>query len=210
MAKLPTKDYLHYWGVDPGFSGAIGCINAAGTGVTVYDMPLVGTGGKDRQREFDLDQLDAIIAGIGLLPNSVLGIEWPTTRPGEGAERAERFGRGKGLLQAFAHARKLDYYLLAPNLWKGRLGVPGKSDKNANKIAAKLFTTFYPEHADLIHGPRGGVKDGRCDALLIAHFLRARSFGGMSTVIEKFGKDSPEAWALALGGGRRKKDQSKS
>lgn len=207
MPELPVNEHVFYAGIDPGFSGAIGLMNAKGSSVSVWDMPITSTE-KDRQREIDLDGLNDVFKHLRYLHDCVVGIEWPTTRPGEGAERAERFGRGKGLLQAFAYLKGLEFYLIAPNLWKGRLGLPGKTDKKANKLAAKLFNTYYPEHASLIRGPRGGIKDGRCDALLIAHFLRTRGYSGMKSVVERFGKDSPEAWAFALGGGRRRKKKS--
>lgn len=206
MPDLPVGEFLHYVGIDPGFTGAIGFMNASGTSVRVWDMP-VASGEKDRQREIDLEQLLAIYTDLAALPSVVVGIEWPQTRPGEGAERSERFGRGKGILQAFAFVKfPQRYHLLAPNLWKGRLGVPGKSDPNANRVAAELFDFYYPEHSPLIRGPRGGIKDGRCDALLIAHFLRTRSLNGMQSIVDKFGKGSDEAMAFCLGaGGRRRK-----
>jgi len=204
VALLPSKNYNFYAGIDPGFRGAVGVINAAGTTVKVWDMPMT-TADKDRQKEIDLDGLREVFQELRLRPDLVLGVEWPSTRPGEGAERSERFGRGKGYLHAYAHLLGLDYYLLVPNLWKGRLGLPGKTDPEANAKAARLFDTYYPDHTNLIRGPRGGIRDGRADALLIAHFLRARSTAGMRGVVERFGKDSDEAWALAFGSGRRRR-----
>lgn len=200
MAKLPTKNHPFYGGIDPGFTGAIALMNQAGTDVRVWDMPISGTG---REREIDLPGLRQVFKHLRRMPDCAVGLEWPTTRPGEGAERSERFGRGKGYLEAFAFLMGLDCYKLAPNLWKRRLGVPGKSDKEANKIGARLFEDYYPEHATLIRGPRGGIKSGCLDALLIAHFLRTSSYQGMKAVVEKFGKGSPEAMALCMRAGRR-------
>jgi hypothetical protein len=195
MAELPTTNHAHYAGIDPGFSGAIGVMNADGSYVQVWDMPVT-TGSKDRQREIDLARLRDILRGLRALPDCVVGLEWPTTRPGEGAERSERFGRQKGYLEAMLYCVGLDYYKLAPNLWKGRLGLPGKSDPEAKRLADTEFHTYYSEYGDLVRGPRGGLRDGRCDALLIAHFLRIRTVSAMRGVVEKYGKDSPEALAL--------------
>lgn len=204
MARLPAGEYNFYAGIDPGQKGGFAILNTAGTTVRVWDMPLTEAE-KDRQKEIDLDGLWAIYKEFKRRPGLALGIEWPTTRPGEGAERSERFGRGKGYLHAFAHLLRLDYYLIAPNLWKGRLGLPGKSDPGATKLAADLLDRFYPDQTDCLRGPRGGLRDGRVDALAIAHFLRTRNYQGMKATVERFGAGSTEAMAMALSGGRRKK-----
>jgi hypothetical protein len=200
--NLPTRDYLFYCGIDPGFSGAIGLMNAAGTMMRVWDLPVIEAE-KQRQREFDLSGFDAIFRTLCRFPGVAVGIEWPTTRPSEGAERCERFGRGKGYLEAFAFLKGLDYFKIAPNLWKGRLGLDGKEVAGANDRAAAMFDMYYPEYRGLIRGPRGGILDGRMDALLIAHFVRTMSGAGMKSVADRFGRDSVEAFALRMGGGRR-------
>lgn len=203
--NLPLEAYNFYVGIDPGFSGAIAMMNALGTSVRVWDMPVRNTGEADRTREIDLPGLKAIFRQFAGFPRVAVGIEWPTTRPDEGAERSERFGRQKGYLEAFAYLHRLDTFKIAPNLWKGRLGLDGKDIIGSNERAAKFFATFYPERSALIRGPRGGVLDGPMDALLICHFLRTRDGQGMRSIVDKFGKDSVEALAFILGGGRRKR-----
>jgi len=200
---LPIGPHEHYCGIDPGFKGAISVMNAAGTVVSIVDLPVTSKG-TGKSREFDLPALRNVFKRIKFTHDLVVGLEWPTTRPGEGAERSERFGRGKGILQAMLFCMGFDYYLISPNLWKGRLGVPGKTQGDSNIIAEQVFTTYYPQFADLIKGPRGGFKDGRCDAALIAHFLRTRSVAGLKSIVEKHGRDSAEAMAFVLGGGRSK------
>lgn len=202
--NLPIGDYPFYCGIDPGFKGAIALMNAAGTTARVWPMPVV-LGDLDREREIDLPGLNEVLASIARFPRVCVGIEWPTTRPDEGAERSERFGRQKGYLEAFLFLKKFDYYKLAPNLWKGRLGLDGKDVVGSNERAAKLWETFYPERASLIRGPRAGLLDGPMDALLIAHFLRTRGSIGMKSIVNKFGRESVEAWAFMMGGARRKK-----
>lgn len=197
MPKKPETDFDFYAGVDPGFSGGIGLINAAGTTVRVWDMPI-NDAKRLRKREIDLTELLALFRRLRRYPNLAMGIEWPTTRPGEGAERSERFGRGKGYLHAAAHFVGLNYHFIAPNLWKGRLGLPGKQNTMANPLGAELLDRNYPGIEIPIRGPRGGLKDGRIDALLIAHFLRSRSAGGYRTIVERFGKDSVQAAELVF------------
>jgi len=202
MPNLPTGDYNWFAGIDPGQKGAVGLIDNGGQIVRVWDMPLTKAA-RDRQKEIDLDALRSIYHELERRQRLVLGIEQPNTRPGEGAERSFRFGKGLGYLHAFAHLLQLDYYLMVPNLWKGRLGLPGKSDPNANKLGAQMLDRNYPAAHDLIRGPRGGLKDGRIDALLIAHFLRRRTVGGMRTIVEQYGKDSPQVAELVFGRSRK-------
>ena len=207
MLPKPTlDDAVFICGIDPGFRGAFCVMNIQGTHLQFWDMPMTTpAGGKDKQREIDLVGLDAIFTHLRLLPACLVGIEWPTTRPGEGAERSERFGRGKGYLEAFAYLKGLVYRKIAPNLWKPRLGLPGKTNVEANRMAFNLFQHFYPDATKSILGPRGGILDGRCEAALIAHYLRTRRVQGLQAVVDQYGKDSPQAMALVLSGGRRRK-----
>ena len=204
MTDLPYGSFAFYGGIDPGQTGGLGIINAAGTTVRVWDMPLTQAE-KDRQKEIDLGPLWQLFSEFKRRPGLVCGLEWPTTRPGEGAERSERFGRGKGLLEAFAFARGLHYVKLPPNLWKGRLGLPGKDDPRAVAKTADILDRTYPAAHDLIRGPRGGLRSGRVDALAIAHFLRGLGKNEARTVIEQHGRGSDEAIAFALGAGRKNK-----
>jgi hypothetical protein len=160
-----------FFGIDPGFTGAIGWIDAYGENVGVDDLPVVGTG---KTRQFDLPALNVLIyEKIACVRNDcVVGLENPTTRPKEGAERCKRFGEGIGMLKAFLVAHQISYDCIAPNLWKGRLSLPGKHDPNANRAGAQMLVTHYPATEHLVYGPRGGIKDGRLDALLIAHWIR--------------------------------------
>jgi hypothetical protein len=204
--KLPLRAYKFYAGIDPGFSGAISLINAAGTSVRVWPMPITyrGDGDEDSRREIDLSGLQTIFRFLKRFPDVAVGIEWPNTRPGEGAERSERFGRGKGYLEAFAFLHALEYFKLAPNLWKGRLGLPGKEQDPTSKRAAALWDQMQPARGGMIRGPRGGVLDGPLDALLIASFLR--SVGGKTATLVR---GSTDAMAHVLGAGPRRQRMRK-
>lgn len=173
MAKLPIRPHQFYVGIDPGYKGAIHWVNRSATAFVVEDMPVEKAGsGKDREREIDLEALDWIFARIRRLPDAAIGLEWPTTRPGEGAERSKRFGVGLGILLAYCHASGHPYFLIPPQTWKGRLRLPGKTVYDADKIVAARVREAYPQHVSKVLGPRGGILDGRCDAVLIAYFLR--------------------------------------
>lgn len=200
--KLPHRSYSFYAGCDPGFGGAIALLNRAGTTVRVWPMPVTEAA-KDRAREFDLDGLRDIFKHLRRMPDVACAIEWPSTRPGEGAERSERFGRGKGYLEAFAFLHGLDYFKLSPAGWKGRLNLPGKEKDPTSKAAAAMWEKLYPAHVGLIRGPRGGVLDGPLDALLIAEFLRRQS-GAVAEDAER-GSVEHLAAVLTMGPGRRRR-----
>ena len=199
----------HYIGIDPGFTGGIADIDASGTRVRVWDMPtrLRGKTKGSRYRAIDLPKLYDILRDAALGGPHVWGLENPTTRPGDGAERMLRFGRGIGNLEALIYCVSAgdEPELVAPNLWKGRLGLKGKETDEHSNLGVDLFKRYYPDHEPLLYGPRGGIKDGRLDALLIAHWLRVRSISGMKGVVEQFGRDSAEAMAIVLGGGKKKR-----
>lgn len=202
---LPTREYAYYAAIDPGFTGAIGVINRAGTSCRVYDMP--NTPGEGKKREMDLPGLKAIFAEIKRFPSVFLGIEWPHTKPGDFGDvagNAERFGRGKGILESFAYLMGFTYTKVDPLAWKKKLGVPGKTDPKAIETCAALWDAQYRAATGLIRGPRGGVKDGRLDALLIAHYLRTAN-KPISDTVRRYGKDSPEAACAILGWGGRGK-----
>ena len=205
VADLPLGRFNFYAGIDPGAHGAIGLMNAAGSYVKVWKMPLTEKG------EVDLAGLKEIYRNLARFPKVAVGIEWPEAWPGafnNVIRDAELFGRQKGYLEAFAFLMLppgSHYCRVSPVLWKGRLGLDGKQVVGANQRAASLWDMFYPGHRDCIRGSRGGLLDGPMDALLIAHFLRTRTGEGMRSIVDKFGKDSVEVMAFVLGGGRRKK-----
>lgn len=198
-----------YVGIDPGFHGAIGVVAQNGTVDGVWDLPTTGSG---RARDFDVPAIDSLLCRLEAGYDDVqVGLEWPTTRPGEGAERSARFGRGLGILEALLHVRfGSRWKKVAPNLWKGRLGVPGKMNPDASKLARRLFTTYYPQDEHRILGPRGGLLDGRCDALLISHWMRMESVDGIRAVVDTFGRDSLQAHAAMLAGGRQRRPRMKT
>lgn len=137
----------------------------------VWDLPVVQRG-TDRQREFDAEELVRIVGEI-VVHNRVEGVflEWPSTRPDESPESSKRFGVGLGLLEGVFTCSGYRPTRVAPNKWKGRLGLSGKDQdpleaRGAAVRMAEEFVLGMPP--DTLRGPRGGLLDGRAEALLIA------------------------------------------
>jgi hypothetical protein len=102
-------------------------------------------------------------------------------------------------------ALRQDYQRIDPQKWKNRLGLPGKQLDPGLKLHLTIFDTYFPEYRPLITGPRGGIKDGRLEAVLIAEYMRRKTMGGMRATADRFGKDSVEAMGMVLGMGRRRR-----
>ena len=109
-------------------------------------------------------------------------LEWPTTRPGEAPESSKRFGVGLGLLWGIFEANGLTVRKVSPNKWKGALGMKGKAGQaQASKLQAvemaERFILDVPP--DVLRGPRGGLKDGRAEALMIAWYALTCTVEGL-------------------------------
>lgn len=194
-------------GIDPGLQGAIAAIGDQGQMLAVWDMPTLRTHARARRTQVDVAALDAIIRTLTLYPDPIVRLEWPTTRPEESAEASKNFGVGLGHLEALCQAHRLPLDKVAPNKWKGDLGLPGKKkDRQAGRKACEFCERWVMAvpHS-LVFGPRGGPKDGRAEALLIAWHGWSRNLAAMRVLRDRYGKDSDEmmAFALMAGSGRR-------
>lgn len=166
----------HFLGIDPGRNGAFGLINAAGTTAQTWEIPY-----RKRGETWEIDQAEALnrLKELRRLPSLLIALEWPSAWPGtfgNVARDAMTFGKGLATLDTLLftlgdgmHRR------VPPQQWKGKLGLVGKAwDKNSEQ-GHLLWLREYPNHAQAVLGPRGGLLDGPLDALLIAHWLRVES-----------------------------------
>lgn len=193
-----------FLGIDPGKYGAFGLVSAAGRVVSVQDMPICvckATG------HYDIPAIYALLRGTLILPGVRVIMEWPNTRPGEGAQRSRNFGLGMGFVAMALVALRADWERVDPQRWKNRLGLPGKKDPQAIPLARSLYDTYFPDQGGLLLGPRGGLKDGRLEAVLIAEYRRRTTYQGMKGTADRFGPGSAEAMAMVLGAGRRRKSR---
>lgn len=191
----------HYLGIDPGHTGALGLLNASGTTAKVWPMPTRKFGGAV---ELDKDALYDILSPLRKLPAVVAGVEWPNTFAGQFGDvvrHAEVFGRGKGTLDSFLWLLGFNYSHVSPAKWKAKLGLPGKTHDKGSVQGHTLWLREYPQHSQLVTGPRGGILDGPLDALLIAHYLRVGGesacghMGGRRPAVFKSGmRDPVQEW----------------
>lgn len=153
-------------GIDPGRTGAIARISEGE--VDVWDMPVRREG----ERGIDVGSFDAILS-LTLSPkDAVVGLEWNGGRPGEVPDFAYRFGLQTGQIDGLLFGRGYRVEHLSANKWTGKLGLPGKTHSGAVEQRAAMIDLLYPQASPLIRGPRGGLLDGRIDAILIADYMR--------------------------------------
>ena len=144
-----------YIGIDPGAKGSM-CLISNGK-VVFKDFDL-----KDYSSTLkaflDTDDTELIVA-----------IEKVHAMPGQGVSSSFSFGQRLGELEGMLTALQIPYELVAPKDWQKACGIPAKSDK---KGIASVIQKLYPT-AEL-YGNKGGLRDGRSDALGLAHFIRLK------------------------------------
>ena len=144
-----------YIGIDPGAKGSMCAID----------------NGKVLFKDFDLKEYSSILKAFLDTDDTELmvAIEKVHAMPGQGVSSSFSFGQRLGELEGMLTALQIPYELVAPKDWQKACGIPAKSDK---KGIASVIQKLYPT-AEL-YGNKGGLRDGRSDALGLAHFIRLK------------------------------------
>jgi len=89
------------------------------------------------------------------------------------------FGYNVGAVHALFDCLGATYELVTPKVWQKAVGAPSSKSvggpKGLKQAIAKLAIDLYP--GAQLHGPKGGLLDGRTDALMIAHYLKLKHGG---------------------------------
>jgi len=89
--------------------------------------------------------------------------------PGAAAGSSFKFGRNVEKLHNALEMAKIPMDLVIPRKWQSTVGLKTKIPKDRiKKEVAAIATRLYPNAP--LYGPRGGLLDGRSDALMIAHY----------------------------------------
>lgn len=162
--------------IDPGKTGGM-ALMSPGKVIELIDTPILGD---DYNYTAIFDQLqDWKLQGADLA-----FIEFQQGKMAksnkEGAEKEGRtsarnmisVGVGVGMWRMGFAACKIAKLDVMPHVWTKKVGLP----KDATKVQhCQLAAQLFPESAHLFYGVRGGVKDGRADAVLIGEaFYRIR------------------------------------
>lgn len=144
-------------GIDPGHTGAVALIDSEGNLLEIWDTPLIG-------KEYDIRGMGNILRDN--LPHGC-AIELQHAMPRQGVTSTFTTGYGYGLWTAFLYAYGIKHDVVRAQDWKKALGIPAGSDKSESVAAAQRL---FPSGE--FTGPKGGIKDGRADAALIAEWRR--------------------------------------
>lgn len=186
------------FGVDPGKRGAISALDAeSGNLLGVFDMPSrylmprkvrkkeskYLKDGKtlrkkkpplkqDTREVFDATAMKEFVSNLDT-SSAVAVIEFVSARTGQGVSSTFTFGDYFGSIKTFFETLGIDYYLVMPKAWQTHFECLNESKADSDhhkKVIAEKCASVFPD-AEL-YGPRGGLKDGRSDAILIADFFR--------------------------------------
>jgi len=152
-----SKSDLIFIGIDPGAIGAIAFIDPLQNIIQLRDWP------GDELQAAQIVILGKLMCGDSNLKGA---IEKVHSMPGQGVRSMFSFGTNFGIWRGILATLEIPFLLPAPQTWQK--GILHKAQDQQPKLAAA--GRMFPG-AEL-YGPRGGGKDGRADALLIADWCR--------------------------------------
>jgi hypothetical protein len=157
--SLPKGTKMIHIGIDPGKSGSL-CLLDSNKDITFYDWPKDG----DISSYFSKIQEDLEDSYQYI---SLAILEKVHAMPKQGVTSMFNFGENLGMWKAFLILTKIPHLIVPPQQWMK--GLVTKSDGQDTKSAVKNVATRLFPKAELF-GTKGGYKDGRGDALLMAYY----------------------------------------
>lgn len=146
-------------GIDPGASGALCALDAAGEVLGLYDLPTIVT--TTNRKQIDPAGLADLLRQWPGVPCCV---ERVGPRPNEGAVGGFSFGFGFGVVLTALAVLGHPTRLVQPATWKKWAGIPAGSDKQASiAVAGRLMPSATPHLTLKRH-------HDRADAALIASY----------------------------------------
>ena len=162
-------------GIDPGLMGAIVRISD-GDVFDMKDMPVVYIKkGKSGKNMYDIVSICNILRELN---TGKIYAYVEKTQPMRGVRVQASWGLGycEGMLVGMLAMLNIPYELIHPKKWHNYFGIV-KSKGDYKVQAYQIAKQLFPQ-AELT-GPKGGLKDGRSDALLIAEYGRRHLQGEM-------------------------------
>lgn len=166
-------------GIDCGLDGAVGWLDPSGRHGGVRDMPTLRV---DDGRELDYARmgdilgnlyerdrdLRVVIEEIAPMPHRVAGVA-----VGRGSISAVKLGASYGAWRREVARLGIIPTLYLPSRWKAIMlgGLPKKPGEQ-KRVAVDQACRLLPWAAHLFRGPKGGLLDGRAEALLMAELCR--------------------------------------
>ena len=145
-------------GIDPGSNGVIAVLDSLNPdSVALLDL----------KKHSIITIHEWLVEELDYHPR-IFWIEDVHSMHGMSAKSNFRFGKNIGMITAVAELFRNELSnTVTPKVWQKYIGVTAKG-KAIKKQVAKIAQYLYPQ-AEL-HGKRGGLLDGRSDALMIAYY----------------------------------------
>ena len=143
-------------GIDPGANGAIAVLDSTNP---------------DSVALLDLNKNSIYQTAVWVHTHQVNAVWLENVHSLYGMSAKSNFGFGRNFGIAFAIAKMgisdgpVD--LVTPKVWQKYIGVTVKG-KGIKQEVCNIAQGLYP--TAILHGPKGGLLDGRSDALMIAHY----------------------------------------
>lgn len=160
-------------GVDPGKHGALALMDGERKRVEVHDTPLLADGTFDLQAAYELMRRACWEGAAETVVTIEDTVSIPHVAQGQrflpASDKALHFSLGAWC--ALAAVFRIRPRLVVPKTWK-RYMLAGVA--NDNEAEAKALELRFQGHdiASRVRGARGGLKDGRVDALFLAEYGR--------------------------------------
>lgn len=145
-----------YLGVDPGASGSY-CLLVPST----KQVAFYPTNNKPIET---IDWFNRVTNQVNI---AIVMIEDVHSLYGMSAKSNFSFGYNVGVVNIIPACVGLSIDKVTPKVWQKFVGVRAKG-KEIKKDVASICDRLYPNAS--IRGPKGGLKDGKSDSLMIAHY----------------------------------------
>lgn len=160
-----------YLGIDPGAKGSLCFLDVDTQKIAFQPTPCLKVSAQTlRKTVINVHKNKGII---------MIGIEEVHSIFGTSAGSNFKFGYNVGGINMLMESTGIGIEKIQPKVWQKTIRAPtGKAaggQLKLKKAIAAIALRLYPNAALL--GPRGGLLDGRADALMIAHHL-ALTYGG--------------------------------
>jgi len=151
-------------GIDPGASGAICLLDTRRKIHYFQPTPNLKCSA--------LSLYQWLLTQHALDPIHLIAVEDVHSLYGMSAKSNFQFGFNLGQVRTVADMTEIGVELVQPKVWQKVCGITfkkGMSSPQKKRHIAATALQLYPK-AEL-NGPKGGLLDGRADALMIAHYL---------------------------------------
>jgi len=164
---------MQYIGIDPGTQGALCSLNPGLKTCKFFNTP------DSKLLSATLDETFTWLLSTSTATTKA-AIEDVHSIFGMSAKSNFQFGRNLAFVETIVHLlfRKDRITYVTPKVWQKGCGIeftypeaatPAEKAKIRKLTIAGKALELYPDAQ--IYGPKGGLKDGRADALMIAHYL---------------------------------------